>query len=241
MHQSKTKERAITLHAHEARALAAGQLTQLWRPLPEMVGDFPHWPLDRLLGVQADGLHIRTQCAVDDDYEQVIRCPFGVVGTLLWGREKWCEAVDQNSLKLTGGYWYAADGEHVVKCDGDGFTTYCKNGWEASPWLSPTRMPRAASRFSFTLSGLAVHRLADLLADWKSLSAWGVEEVYETCTTCRGSGTHPYGDVCACDGGSNFVRSERAEAERIWQMTYGKRFPQASNPWCWVLNVEVTQ
>jgi hypothetical protein len=61
-------------------------------------------------------------------------------GDKLWVRENWCHKVDDGRfVHNQSGNWdstcvhYQADGEHVVKVDGDGGIVYRKDGTEASP------------------------------------------------------------------------------------------------------------
>lgn len=103
---------------------------------------------------------------------KMLRCPYGVVGGRLWVREAWCQRLNEATSRPiwrpdgeTFEVLYAADGQEVLCDDGDGFTKRRKDGTEASPWVSPMRMPRWASRLTLGITGVRVERLQAISVD----------------------------------------------------------------------------
>lgn len=82
-------------------------------------------------------------------------------GERLWVRENWCKRVDDWG-QPHGTALYMADGQHVVRVDGDGFTVTTADGREASPWRPSIHMPRWASRLTLTVTEVRVQRLQDM-------------------------------------------------------------------------------
>lgn len=99
-------------------------------------------------------------------------CPYGQPGGRLWVRETWCRKCDDGvfAYNKEGNLdpsccYYAADGVHVVKGDGDGGTEFRKDGTEASPWSPSIHMPRWASRITLKITGIRVERLQEITRD----------------------------------------------------------------------------
>ena len=90
--------------------------------------------------------------------------PYGFAGDGLWVRETFCSRfVDPPGPNgYYDGYWYAATDETPMAVDGDGGMRYRKNGEEASPWISPLRMPREASRLTLRVTGVRVERVQEI-------------------------------------------------------------------------------
>lgn len=88
---------------------------------------------------------------------------YGEIGSVLWVREPWCYKQDSVTLEFSDNeYWYFATTPNVEKFDDDGFPQFNKNGWQASPWLSPIHMPRKASRINLKKTASKLHRLKDI-------------------------------------------------------------------------------
>ena len=93
-------------------------------------------------------------------------------GDRVWVRENWCPRAEDGRV-IPGAAHYMADGEHVVKTDGDGFTVKLGDGREASPWRPSIHMPRWASRMTLVLTDVRVQRLQDISeADAEAEGLW---------------------------------------------------------------------
>lgn len=85
----------------------------------------------------------------DKTFNQVvIKCPYGLVGDLLWVRETWCRSLDED-----GDYLYRATEPDAD--DGDG----------GSPWKPSIHMPKAAARIWLKITDIKVERLQDISED----------------------------------------------------------------------------
>jgi hypothetical protein len=113
-----------------------------------------------------------------------VRCPYGGVGDRMWGRETYCHKADPiTAIVSDTEFWYRASNPEVIKVDGDGFQEFRKDGWEASPWLSPMFMPRLASRILVEITELRVERVQeisekDAKAEGASSIIWHGETAY---------------------------------------------------------------
>ena len=210
------KERPLNLRADEVRAVLDGTKTQMRRLMK------PQPKVDHGLFLFVDPLHTRLLCVSDRDYHghlplirgrtfhvPNIRCPFGVLRDRLWVRESWCQRRDGGVFQ-DGKYWYAADGVDIRKVDGDGAQEFWKDGTEASPWVSPVRMPREASRLALEIVEVSVHR---------------VQEISEQDAVAEG--------VAAGDEDAFPFKCAFAS---LWDSLHAKRgFGWDANPWVWVV------
>lgn len=233
------KERPILFSAPMVRALLAGQKTQTRRlvtPQPRanhylqpMWGTSP--PPDP---VEFGEKHMWREVGPDypDDTSDDRRCPYGVPGDTLWVREtfrSWRDICDQDEDD---------DHEHGEHCDQtyvayaatprqgyrpkpdraritylDESTPLESNRRLLGPWKPGIHMPRWASRLTLAITDVRVERLHEI-----------------TKTDARAEGVEAsMGDPMSC----------RDAFAALWDSINGKRAPWSSNPWLWVLNVEV--
>lgn len=167
------KSHGIILRDWEARAIVEGRKTQMrfivkhyLKTGPCDIRDIGNGP--EIYG--AGGVWLK------------LESPYSV-GDQLWGRETWCQRVDdegfpvynfERNLDSTCCH-YAADGVHVIKVDGDGGIKYRSNGAEASPWSSPVTMPRWASRILLEVTQVRVQRVQDISEN--DVTAEGIREI----------------------------------------------------------------
>lgn len=134
------RERPIILSALEVRGILDGIKSQIRRPISGLRRPMPGSILPRL--------------------PTAARHRFGKPGDRLWVNETWCWKIDPFTDRPLDECWYAADpGPHIVKSDGDGGTAYNEDGSEASPWISPSRMPRECSRILLEVINIHFERL----------------------------------------------------------------------------------
>lgn len=171
---------------------------------------------------------------------------YGQPGDILWCRESYCTKIDPVSGcpvwsedGNSNEYWYKADGVEVVAVDDDGGIKYTKQGYEASPWKSPMFMPRVACRELLLLTNIRVQRVGEISEE--DCFAEGYDDLPYVCSTCHGSGTHPYGDVCSCEGGRTLNTQKPIEwYAALWDsINAGKPGCSfAESPYVWVLTFE---
>lgn len=107
------------------------------------------------------------QWHIDDEHAWKA-CPYGQPGDRLWVREAWCCKMENGEFVYEGerqACHYRADGEEVVRMDGDGGTVFRKDGTEASPWVPSIHMPRWASRITLEVVSVRVERVRDILEE----------------------------------------------------------------------------
>lgn len=153
-------ERSVVFPDWEVSAVLERRKTQFRRPV-KLPGSGGRGPLYQLTCDEND--------LWSDSHCKPFRCPYGRPGDRLWVREAWCHKNDGGGFVYnkdgnldSSCCWYRADGLHVVKCDGDGFTEYRKDGSEKSPWSRSIHMPRWASRITLEIVDVWVERLQDI-------------------------------------------------------------------------------
>jgi hypothetical protein len=101
----------VILRAEEVRAALDGRLTMLWRPLkrqpPSTTNNgTPYTGFQRTTLPCAEGFDLTANM---DNPKYIDPCPFGDVGTLLWGRETWGWYGRNRGKGPEGGLHYRAD------------------------------------------------------------------------------------------------------------------------------------
>lgn len=134
----KPKETSLRFTDEQVRGILKGEQTYLSFPA---TGDFYNMFTEA----------IRT-CP------QLLR-PKYIVGDTIRVREAWCCEMDGgcNVYDEAGDYVYlyrATETRPIMAEDADGGMAYTKNGMEASPWQSSSRMPRAATRAKLQITNV---------------------------------------------------------------------------------------
>lgn len=208
------KERPILFSGPMVRAILDGRKTQTRRVVkfPSDGGE------QKYLGMNGCGLHVFAPGGPGWGGEMY--CPYGQVGDRLWVRETWMETCDRDTLEPNGKVIYRATwvGPGPVKCDGDGFTVWNKDGTAASPWRPSIHMPRWASRLTLEITGVRVERLQD---------------ISEADTIAEGVQI----DVIAGDDGFRCSNAKGCFQE-LWESINGQGSWDA-NPWVWVVGFKV--
>jgi hypothetical protein len=94
---------------------------------------------------------------------RMIKCPYGHVGSELFGAETYCHKADSvTGIVSETEFWYRASTPYVMKIDGDGGCAFRKDGYEASPWESAMLMPEKASRYHVILTKIICQRINDI-------------------------------------------------------------------------------
>jgi len=145
------------------------------------------------------------------------------MGGRYYVKETWCCKVDMVSAKITDDFYYRLDDPDVVKVDGYGCMVSRKDGSEASPWLSPMRMPKRAARYVIEIEGVTLMRLQDITTHLAAKE--GVP-----CWTCGGRTDGTSEADCGCFHSTQMARDSFAIA---WNAINGKRATWDSNPWVW--------
>lgn len=161
---------------------------------------------------------------------RVFRCPYGIVGDLLWVREAWgvvqgpgdpCERSDLEDARRQmpwAGVWYRGDAN-----GGHG---------EVHRWRSPIHMPRWASRITLEIVGVRLEPLQRITQE--DARAEGVEAEW-----CDPDDGERYESLSGEDigGGHGYTspRSYVAGFMRAWDRINGKSAPWAMNPLVWVI------
>lgn len=158
-----------------------------------------------------------------------ISCPYGRPGDELWVRETFCSRfVDPPGPNgYYDGWWYAATDETPMAVDGDGGCRFRKNGEEASPWISPIRMPREASRLTLRVTDVRVERVQEITKEGAKAEAYPMPRLQRTAYEAR-------------QGKETVPDDERGDFRYFWDRSNAKRgFGWDVNPWVWVVSFEV--
>lgn len=228
------KEHPIIFSGEMVRAILEGRKTQTRRivkPQPPtwLSNGRKPWNIESNLWGFSQGSEVKACLS-----ENTLRCSYGTVGDRLWVRETFCCLIDEGRFAYDDEgnpkYLYAADGVEVRAVDDDGFTRYRKNGWEASPWTSPMRMPRDASRITLEITDVRVQRVQEISHEdaeaegcYQTLGDWVAPGVLMT-SACG---------VRAIDMPCH--RTAKRAFECLWDSINAKRAPWASNPWVWAI------
>lgn len=146
MSKGATKTRALTLRAHEARRLAEYGRVLIVREMDApTIGPNSGGPIREIVPSLLIGSGL-WDVRYDGDNPRAVRCPFGPVGSELWGREMW--AVE--------GLYTDATGDMTIQANPSHYTV----------WTRRQCFDGAAERFN--LSHLGKWRAADSMPFWAS-------------------------------------------------------------------------
>ena len=217
------KERPIIFKGEMVRAILDGRKTQTRRVIkPQPVCDLDGAYFD----AYNDGpqwnwwLPDGRMCKGHD----IVRCPFGAPGDLLWVRECW--TIFEPPLEYEGGCnieesLKGINNDYLKRCE----VAYRADGEQDGPvrWRPSIHMPRWASRITLEVKDVRVERVQDISA--KDAKKEGDKE----------RSGHPefyaFGPEC-----------HRRWFSHLWNSINAKRgYSWESNPWVWVVEFEVTK
>jgi hypothetical protein len=152
---------------------------------------------------------------------QIINCPYGKSGDLLWAREMWkgpTSVLFRSSFDLSKG---PPAPKCFYKADVQGDSPY-----QPANWKSSIHMPRWASRLTLELTDVRVERLQDISEDdakAEGLKQW--EHRNDLAYGYDGGAPHGYG-------------SPRGAFHALWESIHGVD-SWNENLWVWVLTFRV--
>lgn len=167
------KERPILFSGPMVRAILEGRKTMTRRVVKNSINELhlrgnpvqilANWGLSRLISFSNGMAEFNVQCDVDDYFTEKTKCPYGILGDRLWGRETFFICQD--------GPIYRADfiGDHTKIAPNGG--TFI----ESVKWKPSIFMPRSASRILLEITNVRVERLQDITEE--DAIAEGVEPV----------------------------------------------------------------
>lgn len=199
------KDRPILFSGPMVRAILEGRKTQTRRVMKPQPPRGFGWPECSESGTWAF-LREREKREWFD-----VRCPYGLVGELLWVRESWAMRGLPATLGIRGAK-YAAPKAFLYRADGG-------KPPAGIQWVASIHMPRAASRITLEVVGVRVERL------WKITEADVLAEGIEPQHLERNREWFLRNDVA----GVTFSEP--------WDAINGKRPGCAwrDNPWVWVV------
>ena len=180
-------------------------------PLAEFVKPNKAWPKQ---GDWASGKNVEHNPPIVEILD-VIKCPYGKPGDILWVREKFREyyhvdeaGYTQYDKKIIE---FATDNPPMLpQMDADGFRMFNKNGSEKFiPWKSSLFMPKSACRLFLEITDVRVERLQEI--SWEDAEKEG-------CYGYRPTQDEP-----------------THEFKRLWQSINGPESWEA-NPFVWVIS-----
>jgi hypothetical protein len=163
------------------------------------------------------GVRKSTFCpsGLEDDHGRALRLRYQL-GKRYYVKEAWCIG------NTVGGdaehrYLYRLDNPDLRLVDGDGLGVYRKDGSEASPWLSPMRMPKNAARYVIEIADVQAMHLQDISEKMAR------EEGFVCGVTMPARINGKRGEV--------HIFSPLHWLQLQWDAILGKRAPWAYNPW----------
>lgn len=148
---------------------------------------------------------------------QIIKCPYGKVGSKLWVRETWCEVTGPPLENKRDGICYKAS------CDKDQLKIH--NGL----WKPSIHMPRWASRITLEITDIRVERIRDISTEdclREGIEKWAFEDDFAYGI----NGGH-------IDNGRKSGHATPTGAFlSLWDGIYFKKgYGWDANPWVWVI------
>jgi hypothetical protein len=204
------KERSIICRDDEVRAFIEGRKTQIRRPLIGPDTDVVHFDAESSEWYCDGGLWHK-------------RCPFGVVGDRLWGREAFATVP-----------WKAGAEKHVPENDHDEQGVRYRATWDKShsrPWRPSSQMPPWASRITLDIIDVRVERLQDITE--QDALAEGVQPFFERYSGIGRDQRLNTGELCA-------DQPHRACFAVMWDERSDKdHLLWIRNPFVWVIQTKV--
>lgn len=206
-------ERPIIFSGEMVRAILEGRKTQTRRVVKlSMFANCVHdWEDNQFeFGVEyGDG---------SGDSTEILTCPYGKTGDLLWVREAW-QFVEMSGVGEDAGW-----SEWIKKWDGKShppshvFVSY-KSDYDHGEikFRSSIYMPRWASRITLQIKNIRVER---------------VQDISEEDAIAEGVGS------LTIEGNLN---PHRQGYRMLWNTINGNKYPWSENPWVWVIDFEVTK
>ena len=172
-----------------------------------------------------DGLHAGKYFQFmnkETGYHEILTCPYGKPGDILWVRETWCK----NYSHEYGRYWYRADGEEIdMPTIYGGTVVYGKA--DGLKWRPSIHMPREACRIKLQVTNVRVERLQDITEE--DVAKEGTRDG-ENYITPKGQDVAPWHIACF---------------EMLWNSTLKEKqtgplspYRFCFNPWVWVISFE---
>lgn len=248
------------------RALLEGRKTQTRRivkPQPTNGWAFENPPvLGRITSSHPKrgrfGAFVRRGLGSDFPEADLIACPYGQPGDLLWVRETWADLLavsptTDEPMKIGPGerlieeptFWIDGEGRKrwhydgqviayransdVEFCDGNGFMGDMADRSDMPTWKPSIHMPRWASRLTLRITDVRVQRLQDISEEDARAEGAGLY--------VPGHGFITEQTLHADPGYSNFL-APRQGFEAIWTEINGAD-SWAANPWVWAISFEV--
>jgi hypothetical protein len=160
-------------------------------------------------------------------FQSDVRCPYGVAGDRLWGREPWAH-VPSTAYRCSDGV------EQIEDPTQPGMCAVYKAGWDRvePTWKSSMYMPRWASRLALEIVKVRVERVQDITVD--DARAEGVSTLCDSMWwmggDCWTDERNPAFDPAKA------ITGPRAAYGMLWDKINAKRgFSWASNPWVWIV------
>lgn len=214
--------RPISLTDQAVRAVLNRTKTQFRRPITEPIAI-----LDRYgPGWFANGYAVSREIA-GGLFTTPLSAPYGAPGDRLWVRETWCladpESFDPMDGRPQGPPWPTGNRQFAWYKASDSGVEHTAND-NRSPWVSPIRMPRWASRLMLEITDLRVQRVQDISED--DARAEGIETF--DCISPEQRVPGPGFDHCRLGD-----QPHRLLFADHWDRTHGKNALWDKNPWIW--------
>lgn len=151
----------------------------------------------------------------------VVTCPYGKVGDVIWVRETWSHLIKWSLMRgEEKGYAYKATDEDVESLDG-------------GKWKPSIHMPKAAARIWLQITNIRVERLRDI-------STEDVEKEGVMFHFSDARNEKRYRDYDWEYNGDNYVTTANAQQSyfSLWNEINGRDSHKA-NPWVWVVSFKV--
>lgn len=206
-------ERPILFSGPMVRALLDGRKTQTRR-------------IVKGLTIAADRVHpndggsLGARVFTDGEAVQQVRCPYGVPGDTLWGRETHAIYNTHGQHRADGLRWGPWGGLPTMISDDGTKIAYFREGFDRCDpgrWRPSIHMPRWASRLTLAITEVRVERLQDISE--ADAEAEGVQ-------------------IPALVPILGAFWSSRDGYARLWESINGKG-SWAANPWVWAVTFEV--
>lgn len=173
-------------------------------------------------------LHLNRDYVAEYWEGELVKCPYGQPGDVLWVRETWCLTQPYHPDAYYFGYKQGDHSENEAPEKYD-FST-------PDVWKPGIHMPKAACRIFLKVISVRVERLQDISE--QDAIAEGIERSY---SVNRSPGIEYKNYFPLNKGGEGFATASWS-FESLWQTIHaGKPSSWENNPWVWVVEFERCQ
>jgi hypothetical protein len=178
----------------------------------------------RVVKADLDSRGVRFTNRWEDWHGNIVKCPFGKSGDILWVRETFKVEGSMSHGQSVLGVTYKANDRWVENESKEVFNIYHRGN---TGWRPSTQLPKNAARIWLQVEDIKVERLQDISEEDARAEGLKVQQ------TKLGESYFDY-----TTGYHNGLFKPRASFRTLWQSLHGPESWEA-NPWVWAVTFKV--